>query len=425
MDQKVQTFVTTNTGKPNFGDTDQNKGECVGVVECWTDSLGLPHTWGNAIDLLTAAKAFPDKFDVVYNDPTNLTQFPPIGAVIVLQKPYGAYVQNGQTLYAGHTGVIVAATGLNFRMFAQNNPAGSTPHLEDHPEGYGAVLGWFIPKLPAVTPAVSGTLDTHGLDDSNLSSKQVVYDTWFAVEQGDYIPASSYNALKKTVDSENTQVDTLNKQLEAALAKQGDLQKTIDDLNSKHATDTKEIADLNGTLSTLTGSSKDYANEILTAESLANDRLSYIHAMTDALHIPESTQDDKAMVEESLTEIARLQKNQQVTQGEAEKTLSMWEKHFLTIVQGMLANGRLNAWLQSQGLQIVDLNNNPSDSDLGERVTSFLDDTFKKLSMLEQASAKWNSAQETIAKAQPFFVKLGYAIKNLILVDKTGTETRK
>lgn len=417
MEEKVKQFVAEYTGVAGVGDTPQNIGECVGLVEKFLDFLGLPHVWGNANQLLQNAD--PKSYQIVYNDPNNLNQYPPVGAIISLGKPYGPFKNTDGTIsYNGHTGIIIAATGLNFRMFAQNNPDGSTPHLEDHPEGYGAVVGWLVPILPAAQTAVNTTLNYHGLDPNNMQSIQVALDTWYAVSQGQYVPFSEYTALKISVSSETDQVSQLQGQLELALAKQGDLQKTIDDLNSKHAADTKEIAAINGALSDLTGSNKDYANEILAAETLASDRLAYIHSMTDALHLPQTNIDDKALVEDALTEIARLQKNQAPTQGEAEKTLSMWENHFLTIIQGILANGRFNAWLKANGFQVVDANGNFQETDLGEKVVSFLDDTFKKLSFLEQAQAKLQSAQDTIVKAQPFLVKLSNGIARIIFTDK-------
>lgn len=128
-------FVKQYYGQPNVGDTDANKGQCVGLIEVWTDALGLPHTWGNAKDLLNDADT--NSFEVVQNDPSSLTQFPVPGDVFVFGASYGAG--------AGHTGVVVNANGSLVSLFEQNDGLDSgVPQLKTY--NYGGSLGWLHPK---------------------------------------------------------------------------------------------------------------------------------------------------------------------------------------------------------------------------------------------------------------------------------------
>lgn len=130
--QRLKTFVSKYTGMYAVGDTPGNIGQCVGLVEVWTDYLDLPHTWGNAKDLLDQAD--PAKFKVVRNTPTN---FPVPGDVVVFGSTWGAGF--------GHTGVAVTGHIMDMVLFQQNDPDGSTPHLKTY--GYSGVLGWLHPLV--------------------------------------------------------------------------------------------------------------------------------------------------------------------------------------------------------------------------------------------------------------------------------------
>lgn len=141
------------------GNTPQNMGECVGLVSLWMDNLNIPHEWGNAKDLL--ANANTQFVDVIYNDPKNLNQYPTQGDIMVFNATWG----NGM----GHTGIVDEATGKDFILFEQNNPAGNPPELIGH-KSYSGVLGWLHPKsIP------SGTF----VDETtfiNLVRKSTLYD---------------------------------------------------------------------------------------------------------------------------------------------------------------------------------------------------------------------------------------------------------
>lgn len=124
-------FITTYTGKIT-GDTSENTGECVGLVEVWSDNLDQVHVWGNAIDLYSNAPG---------SDYLKGTGWPaPLGAIVTFGVPYGQ-LPNGS--YAGHTGISLG----DDRIFQQNNPDGSTPHVSDYgpvtPKGY---IGYILPR---------------------------------------------------------------------------------------------------------------------------------------------------------------------------------------------------------------------------------------------------------------------------------------
>lgn len=122
-------FVQKYLGAQNTGNTPQNKGQCVGLIEVWTMANGKPHIIGNAVDLLRNAD--PNAYSVVENTPTNV---PPSGAVVCWNGTWG----NGY----GHTAVVVAATVDYLVTFEQNDPEGSPPIVATH--SYAGVQGWLV-----------------------------------------------------------------------------------------------------------------------------------------------------------------------------------------------------------------------------------------------------------------------------------------
>ena len=123
----LPTFISNYLGKANTGDTAQNRGQCVGLVEVWLDANKKPHIWGNAADLLNNA---PLKFyKVVRNIPTNI---PPVRSIVCWDTTWGGG--------AGHTAIVVASNVNLLVVFEQNDPDGSAPVVATH--NYGGVQGW-------------------------------------------------------------------------------------------------------------------------------------------------------------------------------------------------------------------------------------------------------------------------------------------
>src|SRR5258708_4952118 len=128
-------FIKQYFDQSQTGNTSENKGQCVGLVSVWMDSLDIAHEFGNAKDLLNNADT--TIFDVIYNTPIS---FPLAGDIMVWGSDWGEGF--------GHTGVIIAADVNIFCTFEQNNPSGHTPQLITHtydtnPHG---TLGWLHPK---------------------------------------------------------------------------------------------------------------------------------------------------------------------------------------------------------------------------------------------------------------------------------------
>lgn len=123
----LTSFVNQYLGAADTGDTPENKGQCVGLVEKWLDVNGKPHIWGDADQLMENADR--KVYKVETNQPTN---FPPAGAIVCWNGNWGA----GH----GHTAIVVAANIYYLAVFEQNNPDGSSPIVATH--GYTDVLGW-------------------------------------------------------------------------------------------------------------------------------------------------------------------------------------------------------------------------------------------------------------------------------------------
>lgn len=125
-------FIAKFTNVSGVGNTAANVGQCVGLVEVWFAMLLDPQVWGNAIDLYN-------------NAPTSAyikaTAWPaPAGAAVTFGAPFG-HLPDGT--YAGHTGISLG----DARIFQQNDPEGSTPHIKNYggsrPNGY---IGYILPK---------------------------------------------------------------------------------------------------------------------------------------------------------------------------------------------------------------------------------------------------------------------------------------
>lgn len=232
-------------------------------------------------------------------------------------------------------------------------------------------------------------LNTYGLDPTNKSSNQIVFSTWNDVKNGLYIPVAQYNAVKASAD---------------------DLQKLVDQLHLNHVEDTKEIATLNSSLESLTGSNKEYANQTLDAEKVTNTYTKYMDDFATQLDIPQNNQNDAQLHDDIIKEIVILRQNQKTTESEVapDKTLTTWENGFKNIVDWILQHG-LNDFLKENNLQVVDLQGNPQDDGIADRVIAYLDDRFNRVDFLESAIT---NAKTQVSKGKSLFTKfIGLFIK--------------
>lgn len=132
----LQGFIQEFSGRNDVGDTPQNIGQCVGLIEVWDDRLGQPHVWGNACDLLTNADR--NAFTTTNNTPEN---FPGAGDIICWEAGWA-----GSSV--GHTAIVVEANVDTFTVFEQNDRIGGGNgscrlHLF---QNYAGVQGWIHPK---------------------------------------------------------------------------------------------------------------------------------------------------------------------------------------------------------------------------------------------------------------------------------------
>lgn len=219
MEAELQTFIETKTGKSNVGDTKENIGECVGLIEVWLDTLHLPHIWGNAIDLLDNAD--PNVYEVILNTTTN---FPVACDIIVFKKPFGQYTDTDGTIkYLGHTGVVVAADVNSVTVFEQNNPEGSTPRTVVH--SYNSVKGWLhVKNFQATDPTLRYTqaeMDVCMVDRTTFWQER--------------------DSLQVQLDKANQDLHNANNKLTPFIVSGYN---TVDDINTKIEQITKDNTDL-------------------------------------------------------------------------------------------------------------------------------------------------------------------------------------
>lgn len=135
INELLTQFVAEYINKTGVGNTPQNKGQCTGLVSLFMDILKVPHEFGNAKDLLTNASQ--SYFEITYNNPKDLNQFPLPGDIMVFDGTWG----NG----FGHTGLVVSATGSDFRLFEQNDitnqDLNGACEVLMH-DNYNGVAGW-------------------------------------------------------------------------------------------------------------------------------------------------------------------------------------------------------------------------------------------------------------------------------------------
>lgn len=177
------------SNQPNVGNTPENRGQCVGLVEVWIDTLGGPHDWGNATDLYNNAD--PNFFAKIPNTPTAIPQQ---GDIIVWDGKF-----NGGL---GHTGIATGKADINsFDCFEQNDPINSKPHVKNY--NYAYITGWLRPKNPSID-----TVSVFKQDFENLVTKSTNWDVVAAQfkldsldKQGGKIVSDQVENLQKDLET--------------------------------------------------------------------------------------------------------------------------------------------------------------------------------------------------------------------------------
>ena len=119
----------------DVGNTPQNKGECVGLVQLWIAKLGLKHCWGNAKDIF--ANASPNEYEKVENAPDI---YPDEGDIICWNSTMG----NG----FGHIAIVISSDPEKdtVEVFESNNPYGEPPRKHTYSNWRG-IIGWLKPYV--------------------------------------------------------------------------------------------------------------------------------------------------------------------------------------------------------------------------------------------------------------------------------------
>lgn len=191
-------------GKSNVGNTTENKGQCVGLVACYIDDLGLPHVWGDAKDLF--ANADEKFFEKILNTPDAIPQE---GDIIVWPGKFN----NG----AGHTGIAMSGCTLDIlKCFEQNDPIGSPCQEKDYfGNSYLIVTGWLRPIIASTNQTLIDQLRADRDKNWQLYQDQVEH----SINQED-----SINEKQKTIDvltkeniDDKTTIATLTSEKQAAL----------------------------------------------------------------------------------------------------------------------------------------------------------------------------------------------------------------
>lgn len=213
-----QTFLKKYNGQKNVGNTPENKGECVGLVSVYQDSLNVPHEWGNAKDLLVNADK--DFFTVI---PNTALAVPDQGDIVVWSGSYN----NG----LGHTGIATGSGDIaTFECFEQNDPLGSNCHLKLY--DYNFVDGWLKFNHAIITQENSNQLVMN--DQTIIPNKLTGWitgdnSTGLEIQQ---IRGLLGDFLKCRVDLQNTkkELSDLQKQLDNALTMNDEQARKIRDL---------------------------------------------------------------------------------------------------------------------------------------------------------------------------------------------------
>lgn len=188
MQEIFNSFLSQYLGHGAIGDTAENTGQCVGLVEVWTDSLLLPHTWGDADQLFNDADT--NFFQKIVNTPDNIPQ---VGDIVVFSGDFNKGV--------GHCGISNGVGDANaFQLFEQNDPLGSACHLATY--NYQFVIGWLRPL------SSKDTLPVNKATFEKLVTKSTAYDTFVSAGY------TTIDDVKKALGQKDAEIADLKSQLQ-------------------------------------------------------------------------------------------------------------------------------------------------------------------------------------------------------------------
>ncbi len=272
------------TDKSGVGNTPENKGECVGLSAVWIEALGLPHVWGNAINLLDNADK--SQFIIVSNSPTNS---PSEGDVVVLGKPFGQYTDSlGVVHYNGHTGIATKnCNDAILELFEANDPVGSPPHIKQY--NYESCIGWLHARTLPGTQTIEVPLTVEQVSTQLKSQTEAT--------------SNCLTQLKETTE----QNKIIQEQLTNSSSQVIVLQNQLKELQSKYEASAGSVIDLKKQMEQINKEDGDYAQKALDSEKLANKYKGYIDAIAGEAGVDVKITDD-TLIENILQKISELKK---------------------------------------------------------------------------------------------------------------------
>lgn len=301
MQESFNKFFAQYNGQGNIGDTPENVGECVGLIEKWIDflNLGGHHVWGNANQLL--ADADPKYFQIIYNTPDNVPQ---IGDIVVLSSDFNGTV--------GHTGISTGVGDTNtFELFEQNDPLGGVSQKKTYPYNNSAtgkpwVLGWLRPIIATASPNPQGGALPPNYDE--IITKAVEDDLFH--NMGYFSPT----AVKNIIDNLTQARDNAQKSYESEVEKNTalttantDLTKINTSLKVNVSAVTKQNTDLLGKFKEQTESDSTAIDEGLRAERNYNQIWGAFTDLAKTLQVNPTIEEVQSRVNSLVT----IQKKQQ------------------------------------------------------------------------------------------------------------------
>lgn len=251
-------------------------GECVSLAAHYCLDNGKPIAYANAKDWW-GHPALTGAFDFVTNNPTDYSQIPPRGSIIIWN---GGLAGSGGY---GHIAIFdaVIAAG-SFRSF-DNNWGGRYVHFVTH--NWNNVIGWMVPKVS--TP--QGEEMIANLDQARLAYRLLRGDTpvtdgelngtagkrtWveFATTAGPEIASREQNKrdiqaqlqnIQNKVNEQNQAITSLSTQVNATEAEKAALLSQIADANAEIATAHDTITDLEKTQGGFTPTDRENQNKVL------------------------------------------------------------------------------------------------------------------------------------------------------------------
>jgi len=192
----------------DVGNTPQNKGECVGLVQLWIAKLGLKHCWGNAKDIF--ANASTNEYEKVENAPDI---YPDEGDIICWNSTMG----NG----FGHIAIVISSDPEKdtVEVFESNNPYGEPPRKHTYSNWRG-IIGWLKPYV-----LEGEENDPPELTEECLKHKE---DVEVLLEAKEALETS----LEASREDNNTLVKKIN-----------DLDKKYENLEKEHAEEVKLLTE--------------------------------------------------------------------------------------------------------------------------------------------------------------------------------------